>query len=49
MTRNEWIEHGAKQGWCTYIRCATHDGPINNEEYDYDDPCFFVLEILNDD
>ena len=50
MNRLDWIDMGVKNGWCTEVRCVTHDGPTDYEKYyEDDDICWFVLELKDDD
>lgn len=53
MTRDEWINYGIKNGWCTDITCITHDMPIetetNKDWFENDDVCMFMLQLLDYD
>jgi hypothetical protein len=48
MTRQEWIEHGIKQGYCLPIRCLYHDGTEETpEQLESDDPCVMILQLTD--
>jgi hypothetical protein len=51
MDVHEWLEIGQREGHCSKIVCATHDGLPTTDEEEGEmeggfDPCLFAVRIL---
>jgi len=51
----KWLEDGLNSGYCTEVRCATHDTLVNDnelpdgEEYPDYDECIWAVRIYQAD
>lgn len=50
FTREQWIQYGVRQGFCSAPFCNTHEGPpLADTEYEIfdegNDPCVFAIRI----
>jgi hypothetical protein len=54
LDRNEWLEFGIREGFCSAPLCSTHDGIPSTDAEDEEwgeggDPCIHVIRPYTDD